>query len=226
MGRVMTGRVPARALLYGFLNKLNYVFRTGNRRFEFERLYLEQTDPWEYRSSPYEIEKYEKVLTCILRWRTARRRLLEVGCSIGVFSTSVAKEFDAVTCIDISSEALRTASQQTAMLDNIELVKCDLRSLRVDVRYDVILCAEVLYYLPEQSVPEVCEVLDRYLDSGGLIVLVTGYNPRRPSRALSGNAYYFDDWESVLAEQFDLRHREIVEEDERPYMILGFHRRR
>lgn len=222
LGKALTGRIPMRALCYGFLNKLNYVAQTGNRRFEFERLYLERPDPWSYRSSRYEIEKYEQVLACVRDWRTAQRRLLEIGCSIGVFSSLVAKEFDTVTCVDISSEALRAARRQTATLANIKFVNCDVRSLSLDARYDVILCAEVLYYLPEKSAPAVCAVLDQHLDSEGLIVLVTGYDPQKPNREPGGNAYYFDDWENVLARQFDLRHRAIVAEAERPYMILGF----
>jgi hypothetical protein len=43
--KVLLRQVPPRAVLWGLLNKLNWKLGTGNRRYEFERLYLERPDP-------------------------------------------------------------------------------------------------------------------------------------------------------------------------------------
>ena len=43
--KVLLRQVPPRAALWGFLNKLNWKLGTGNRRYEFECLYLEHPDP-------------------------------------------------------------------------------------------------------------------------------------------------------------------------------------
>ena len=84
VAKALSLQVPPRALIWGLMNKINYVFRTGNRRFEFERLYLESPDPWNYRSSTYERDKYERILECVLQWRSASESVLEIGCSVGV----------------------------------------------------------------------------------------------------------------------------------------------
>jgi hypothetical protein len=81
-------------LKFAFLNQLHYLSKTGNRRFEFERLYLEHGDPWNYRDSLYEQDKYQRTLSCALNWRKRGEAALEVGCSIGVFSRLLAAHFD------------------------------------------------------------------------------------------------------------------------------------
>ena len=53
IAKTLSGQVPPRVLVWGLLNTLNRSFGTGNRRFEFERLYVENPDPSNYRASPY-----------------------------------------------------------------------------------------------------------------------------------------------------------------------------
>ena len=49
----------------------------------FEALYRESADPWHFETSDYERAKYSATLDACGPWR--RGRILEVGCSIGVF---------------------------------------------------------------------------------------------------------------------------------------------
>lgn len=122
IAKALSFQVPPKLLIWGLLNTLNRSFRTGNWRFEFERLYLENPDPWNYRSSPYERQKYERTLACALQWRSASESALEVGCSVGVFSQMLAKHFDKVTAIDVSKEALGTAADYNCAWENIRFV--------------------------------------------------------------------------------------------------------
>ena len=110
IAKVLSFQVPPKILVWGLLNTLNRSLRTGNRRFEFERLYLENPDPWNYRSSPYERQKYARTLACALKWRKGSESAVEVGCSLGIFSQMLAAHFSRVTAIDVSKEALRVAA--------------------------------------------------------------------------------------------------------------------
>ena len=65
--KVLLRQVPPRAALWGFLNKLNWKLGTGNRRYEFECLYLEHPDPRDYKTRDYEHEKYRSTLECVLK---------------------------------------------------------------------------------------------------------------------------------------------------------------
>src|SRR6266403_6344557 len=171
--KTLSFKVPPRILMWGLLNTINRSLRTGNRRFEFERLYLENPDPWNYHSSAYERQKYERILACALKWRNASERALEVGCSVGVFSGMLARHFDRVTAIDVSKEALAAAARYNHSAKNICFVRRDLQSLNVEDQYNLIFCAEVPYYIGEKDVQIVCRQLDRYLSASGIIVLVT-----------------------------------------------------
>ena len=219
IAKTLSGQVPPKVLLWGLLNTLNRSLRTGNRRFEFERLYLESPDPWNYRSSPYERQKYERVLACALKWRAASESALEVGCSIGVFSRMLTHHFDKVTAIDVSKEALSAATRYNSTAKNVRFMHSDLQSLDTDGQYDVIVCAEVLYYVLEKDVEIVCRQLSRYLSTRGIILLVTGVSGEQP------DSLYFDGWADVFAARFGQTFKEIVQDPVRPYLVAVFSRR-
>jgi len=223
VAKALSLQVPPRALIWGLMNKLNYVFRTGNRRFEFERLYLESPDPWNYRSSTYERDKYQRVLECVLRWRRASGSALEIGCSVGVFSQLMARKFDKVTAIDVSKEALRAAAEHNRDETNIRFSHDDLRSLNLGNRYDVIVCADVLYYIREKDARKVCTQLDRHLAPNGIIVMMTGISDANEDN--KPNFFYFDGWEQVLGAYFERVFGEVIQDSLRPYQVVVFSRR-
>jgi SAM-dependent methyltransferase len=220
LGRVLALRVPPRALVWGALNKVHFLLRTGNRRFEFERLYAERGDPWDYQTSRYELAKYRHTLEQLLAWRRGAERALEVGCSIGVFTPMLARHFARVDAIDVSREALRAARARCRYAGNVHLLRGALQSLRLGARYDVIVCAEVLYYIAEKESDRVRQKLDEHLAADGIIVWVTG--------AGSGGAdpFYFDGWEEVLGRRFTPIFREEVADSSRPYRLVVLARRR
>ena len=220
IGKALSGKVPPRVLVWGLLNTVNRSLGTGNRRFEFERLYLETPDPWNYQSSAYERRKYEYVLACALKQGSASGSALEVGCSVGVFSRMLAEHFEKVTAIDISREALAAASYYNREARNLRFVHSNLQSFAAaQEQYDVIFCAEILYYIAQKDIEVVCRQLERYLSPRGIIVLVTGV----PSQQAS--TVYYDGWADVLTARFRQVFREVVQDPARPYLIAIFSRR-
>lgn len=219
IGKALSGKVPPRVLVWGLLNTVNRSLGTGNRRFEFERLYLETPDPWNYESSPYERSKYEYVLACALKWRSAHASVLEVGCSVGVFSRMLAEHFETVTGIDVSKEALTAAAHYNRDVNNVRFVHSNLQSFDAVEQYDVIFCAEILYYIAEKDVEIVCQQLEKLLSARGIIVLVSGLagGPASP--------VYFDGWADVFAARFRQVFQETVLDPSRRYLIAVFSRR-
>lgn len=213
IGKVLTFQMPPRLLVYAARNKINRWLKTGDRRFEFERRYLECRDPWDYQSNPYEHRKYQSTLACALKWRSSDGRALEVGCSIGVFTKMMAGAFQAVTAIDLSKEILPAARQLNAESPHIEFRVADIRSADLGEAYDVIFCAEVLYYIAEVDAPQVRRRLDRFLATDGIIIMVTLQN--KPEKGF----FYFDEWDKALAPTFQVRARESFADPTRPYEI-------
>ena len=219
IGKALSGKVSPRVLVWGLLNTVNRSLGTGNRRFEFERLYLESPDPWNYQSNVYERRKYEYVLACALKWRSAGESGLEVGCSVGVFSRMLAEHFERITAIDVSKEALAAANRYNQNAKNLHFVHSDLQSLDVGEQYDVIFCAEILYYIAEKDVEIVYRQLEKCLSARGIIVLVTGVSSEQP------DSLFFDGWADVFAARFQQVFKEIVQDPARPYLIAVFSRR-
>jgi SAM-dependent methyltransferase len=210
VGRVLLGRVPSRALWWGVANKLNYLLNTGNGRYGLELLYLEHPDPWNFLRSDYERSKYDHALACILKCGNTYGRVLDVGCSIGVFSNMLAAHFDEVTGMDLSREALYTAAYHNRSNNNVRFIRSDLRLLEIDRQYDAVICAEMLYDIPLKDVERVCRQLNRCLAPRGVLVTVMPLaNP---------------EWNQILSRHFSLICRETAETVSRPYEVVIFWR--
>jgi len=214
MVKVLTLQTPPRSLVYSARNKINLWLGNGDRRFEFEKRYLEQGDVWNYETSDYERDKYSQTLDFIRRVRRGNASVLEVGCSVGVFTELLAAEFEQVTAIDISREALVLARRHAR--PNTRFMRSDIRQVPATNRYDVIVCAEILYYLPEEDVGRVMDKLAGLLSDRGMVVTVSGIAGSR------SDARYFDDWNDALAERFERLAVVDVEHSSRPYRIAAF----
>ena len=216
LAKVATRKVPPVLLVYAVRNKLDRLLKTGNRRYEFERRYLEYPDPWGYHSSPYEHQKYALTLERALEHAPSTDATLEVGCSVGVFTKIVAGRFRHVTALDVSKEAVAAARKHASDCSNIDYVVGDLRNLDLAQTYDVIFCAEVLSYIPERDADKVVTQLARLLRPAGVIVMVTLHE--KPPAGF----FYFDDWERAFSPVFDCVHKETVPDPLRPYEIVVF----
>src|SRR5579864_7023255 len=172
VGRILARELPPRALRYALLNQMNRWLRTGDNRFEFERLYLEKYDPWEMRSSAYERGKFERTLDKILEHRRGSKSVLEAGCSVGSFTRTLAGNFEQVVAIDFSNEAIARAADYCRDQGNVRFIRSNLQSLKFNAAFDVIVCAEILYYIAKRHAPAVCTQLQHLLAPNGIIAMV------------------------------------------------------
>ena len=210
VSRILARELPPRALRYALLNQMNRWFRTGDNRFEFERLYLEKSDPWEMRSSAYERGKYKRTLDRILETRRGSERVLEIGCSIGSFTRQLAQYFRKVVAIDFSDEGIARAAEYCRNMGNIRFIRSELQSLKVDAVFDVIVCSEILYYIDKRHAAVVCAQLQRFLAPNGIIAMVCEANAEP------------DFWENTLSGQFRRLLTDIGSDNIRPYTIVLF----
>ncbi len=136
---------------------------------DFDALYTADDDPWKFRSSAYERDKYASTLAALARERY--RHALEVGCSIGVFTAQLAPRCDRLLAIDGSAVALAGARQACAGVPNLAFEQRMVPGGFPPGRYDLIVLSEVLYYLTVGDLDRVAEQCLDALDPGGEIVL-------------------------------------------------------
>lgn len=138
-------------------------------RAYFERRF-EQRDPWSYETSCYERRKYERAMERIPP--IAGSRILEVGCAEGVFTALLGINGADVLGVDVSARALARATERCAGLPTVSFARLDISTDPIEGSFDVIFCAEVLYYLHREALYEARDQLVSAMRPGAHIVLV------------------------------------------------------
>ncbi len=140
-------------------------------RERFERHYAASEDPWGYRTREYEREKYAATLAALPQ--RALGRVLEVGCSIGVFTRMLAPRCERLIAVDFSTRALALAREELAGVANVELLQADFPAQAPSGEWDLVVCSEVLYYLDEPTLREAIDWLRLRLEHGASALTVS-----------------------------------------------------
>ena len=174
-----------------------------------------RADPWGHAVLDYERQKYRTTLDQVPPG--AYRRILDAGCSEGTFTMLVADAYpDAeVVGVDISERAVRRAKRKASTGGRPRFVTLDLVTEGPACRFDLVFCAETLYYLGlgERS-RAASRRLAGLLEPGGLLVLV---HPWPEARAL----YQTLDSDPRLITAAE----HVVADPQRPYAVSIYRRR-
>ena len=136
----------------------------------FEGLYARDIDPWSFATSAYERDKYEQTLAALegRRFPTA----LEAGCSIGVFTEMLAPDCGRLLAVDASEQALGAARERLARCENVQLERRVLPEELPLGPFDLVVCAELLYYWDEQLLLRALPALEAAVAPGGSLLAV------------------------------------------------------
>jgi 2-polyprenyl-3-methyl-5-hydroxy-6-metoxy-1,4-benzoquinol methylase len=138
----------------------------------FEQLYRESPDPWGYRTSSYEQEKYAATLAALPR-PAHGLCCLEVGCSVGVFTGLLAARCEHVVAIDFSLNALELARQQLEGVGNVDLLRASFPEEAPPGSWDLIVCSEILYYLQKPALDDAVSWIETQLSYGASVLAVS-----------------------------------------------------
>ena len=142
--------------------------RPGPGRAFFETLFARGADPWRY-TSAYEQGKYEQTLALLDGVRP--EAALELGCAEGHFTRQLAPRVERLLACDVSEIALARARQRCADLSNVSFGFHDLFADRVEGRYDLIVCSEVLYYAGDRArLDYAARTIKAALEPGGMLL--------------------------------------------------------
>ncbi|MDQ6647012.1 MAG: class I SAM-dependent methyltransferase [Pseudomonadota bacterium] len=133
----------------------------------FERLYGKEIDPWQFRTSAYEAEKYRVTM----EWLPAKRfsKCLELGCSIGVLTRALATRCDKVVAVDTSARALEEAAKACAGLP-VEFRQAHLPEGYLGQGFDLVVVSEVLYFLESSALGTLGKRLQAAAEPGALCI--------------------------------------------------------
>jgi SAM-dependent methyltransferase len=137
----------------------------------FERLYHESSDPWGYRTSDYEREKYATTLAAL--GKPSYGRCLELGCSIGVFTGLLVARCEHVVAIDFSLGAVQLAARNLEGVRNVDLLRASFPEEIPPGSWDLIVCSEILYYLQEPALAQAIGWIETQLACGASVLAVS-----------------------------------------------------
>jgi SAM-dependent methyltransferase len=167
-------------------------------RENFEARYAADPDPWDFETSAYEHEKYERTLAALGDRRYGRA--FEAGCSIGVFTALLAERCDELLAVDIAQAAVDAARARLASCHHVRVERRTLPGEWPSGPFDLVVCSEILYYWDRATLDAALGVMPASLAPGGRLVAVH-YRPPSSIDPLNGDVVH-----ALLRERLALRH--------------------
>ena len=150
----------------------------------FDDLYNSDPDPWQFRTSDYEHEKYRATLDALSRPRYAEA--LEVGCAIGILTRQLAERCDHLLALDGSAVALAAAQSECVGRANVSFA-CGMVPADFPAGgRDLIVLSEVLYYFGPDDLRRMAAWTTEALEPGG-VALLTHWLGETPDYPLTGD---------------------------------------
>jgi predicted TPR repeat methyltransferase len=138
------------------------------RRSSLERFYATAYDPFGIDTNPYESEKFDDLLQVMGEGPFARG--LEVGCSIGSLTERLAARCEQLLALDIAQAAVDRTRERLAGQPHVVVERRTIPQELPDGPFDLVVCADVLYYLPRRRLRRTLQELAARLAPGGTIV--------------------------------------------------------
>jgi SAM-dependent methyltransferase len=142
--------------------------RRSGTRDALERVYATEYDPYHSIDNAYEATKYADVLRVVEGHRSSRG--LEVGCAVGQFTEQLAGVCDELVAIDISAQAVERTRERVAALPNVRVLRGTAPDELPSGPFDLVVCSDVLYYLPARRLRRALDQLASLLAPGGALV--------------------------------------------------------
>lgn len=148
---------------------------------DFEARYRADPDPWGYTTSEYERRKYEATLIACGEGPFAEA--LELGASIGVFSSMLAPRCEQLTTIDAAPTAVAAARRGLAGAVHIDVILGAIPDAIPIRRFDLVVASEILYYLTASELARTVGRLESVMLPGARLVAIH-WRPAGPERPL------------------------------------------
>jgi trans-aconitate methyltransferase len=168
----------------------------------FENRYRHQEDPWDFRTSQYERNRYAITLAALPRQHYAFA--FEPGCSIGELTALLAVRCERVLATDVSATAVERARQRCSQFPHVQIECGDIRTATPDASPDLIVLSEIAYYFTVDELRSIACHLGTVLQPGGCLIAVHWLG-ESPDHILHG-----DEVHEVLLRALPLRHQASV----------------
>lgn len=158
--------MPFRTVLRRTLGQLRRRRLSGRRWLE--GFYATEYDPFGFDTNPYERGKYDDTLDAL--GDGTFERALEVGCAVGTFTEQLAPRCRELVAIDVVQAAVDRARERLQVHPNVRVERLGFPDQVPPGPFDLVLCSDVLYYLPVRRLRRCLVELAELVPVGGRIV--------------------------------------------------------
>jgi SAM-dependent methyltransferase len=135
----------------------------------FDGLYAKRDDPWSLRTRWYESRK--RSITVASLPKEAYESALEIGCSTGELTATLAPRCKSLLAIDISAAAVAQASERNLDFPQVRVELHDATQQFPDGIFDLVVLSEVGYYWDEATLRQTCEQIAEHLGEDATVVV-------------------------------------------------------
>jgi SAM-dependent methyltransferase len=162
--------------------------RLPRSQINFEELYTEQQDPWQYETSAVEKARYETVLRALGPRKFGRT--LEIGCSVGVFSEMLAPRCDELLAVDFVDAAVEIARKRLADIPSVTVERRTIPREMPAGDFDLIVCMDTMYYWTRDVQLKALGAFEAAIRKGGSL-LIEHESANSRFRATRGDRVHF-----------------------------------
>ena len=141
----------------------------------FDGLYAGGSDPWALETSAYEASKRAATLAALPRARYPAA--FEVGCGPGLLTEGLAERCDRLLSLDVSRVAAGRAADRMASAPQVEVRVGEVPRDWPAGAFDLIVMAEILYFLTPDEVDRTAAMAHASLRPDGHCLLVNWTGP-------------------------------------------------
>ncbi len=146
----------------------------------FDDMYQKNSDPWNFKKSEYEAQKYTATIAALPRPRY--RSGFEIGCSIGVLTEKLAQKSEKLLAVDITERALEQARERCQNLPQVRFANLFVPETYPNEKFDLTMLSEVGYFWSRQDLTKAYYLIAEHLEPGGHLLMVhwTPFVPEFP----------------------------------------------
>lgn len=142
-------------------------------RAKFERLWLVDPEQFNPNKNVKEQERVNRTLILIKKYfnHFKDKKIADIGCGYGILTNQCLQAGGFVTALDIAQNALKRLESSTP---NLKLIQSCLPStILPDAEFDLVICTDVIAYLPPQQFRLFFSELARLLKPNGILICST-----------------------------------------------------
>lgn len=136
----------------------------------FDKLYQVNPDPWQFKTSDYEANKYAATLAALPKSRY--HSAFEIGGSIGVLTEQLARRCDSLLSVDVVKIAQEQAIERCQHLPQVRFQLMSVPEHYPNEQFDLVILSEVGYYWCWEDLLKAQQRILEHLEPGGQLLLV------------------------------------------------------